>query len=405
MTQDVLISLAIAVAGYLSAWGMLALAHRNDRRGWIFNRAPALPVKALSEHDDAWIRGRVRTDDPLRCPWFGAACVYYSYTIERKVRRTRRTSKGKTRTETKWVTDHSEERCMPFTLVEGEVGIIVQLPRAELHDLESQGHDYETGSRRHSAEILSVGKTVSALGVRLEDGTFGPLREIPLLVTRRKRDDFLRSVARGETWARWAGLVLAFLGGGGASVFWMSRTRDVGMFGVNGWLTAVGFGLLALVPLWCVVTYNRLVRTRQQAEAAWRQVDVDMTVRDNLLPQLTAVVQGYADHERELFAAVAGLRAGGSVEGKIRNDRSASRAARGMLALRERYPELEANSLFMDLHERLWALEEKLAASRTFYNGVCEEWNRLVQGFPSIVVAKVFGHDERPFFARDEAER
>jgi len=110
-------------------------------------------------------------------------------------------------------------------------------------------------------------------------------------------------------------------------------------------------------------------------------------------------VSGYRRHERELFESVAALRRAASRAERIQRDGAATRVSRGLLALRERYPELQANPLFSDLHGRLWALEEKLAASRSFYNGVCREWNNLVQGFPTMLVAKLFGHRALPFFA------
>ena len=73
-------------------------------------------------------------------------------------------------------------------------------------------------------------------------------------------------------------------------------------------------------------------------------------------------------------------------------------ASKQVLALVEKYPELKANSLFADLHHRLWAIEEKLASSRTLYNGFAVEWNDLVQAFPSVLAARLFRHRAKPFF-------
>ena len=393
-TPDPLLALIPFALGLLIAWGLLAFASRRDRKGWILSRAPALPVGALSEHDDAWIRGVVDTAEPLRCPWFETECVAYEYTIEKKVTRTT-TTNGKTTTQTSWETEHTENRRIAFELVDDGERIEVLLPLAEMHAWQSLDTDYEWLSRRHSARVLRPGKTVSALGVRLAGGPFGPLREVPLIVTFADRARFLKGTARSESWSRAFGFVFAFLGGFGATLI-----LSVGRRGLEpiDWLYAFGGGLLLWAPVWGLSTYNRFVRTRQQLEAAWRQIDVDWSVRDQLLPQLVAVVEGYRDHERELFEAVARLRAGGGASERVDRDAEASEVSRQLLALRERYPELEANTMFSDLHRRLWALEEKLAASRTFYNDVCREWNGLVEGFPSVMLARLLGHQTRSYF-------
>ncbi|MFQ5503976.1 MAG: LemA family protein [Planctomycetota bacterium] len=381
-------------AGLLLGWLLLWLSRRQDRRNWIYRRAPFLPVHSLSEHDDAWVRGRVACDEPLRCPWFDTACVYYDYQIEKKVTRTSTDSKGRTTTTTSWETEYTDSRATPFELVDERDGILVRGERAEFHHLPSTDTDYELGSRRHSATLLPLSEPVSVLGVKLEDESFGPLREVPLLVTTKRREDFLAGGDLSEKLLRWCGFTLLFAGGFVAALlFEKARLQE------PEWHVASGIGLATLLPFWFVSTYNRMVRSRQQAEAGWRQIDVDLAVRNSLVPELVQVVKGYQKHESELFRRVGELRAEGA--DRIRSDAEQSRTVRQLLALVERYPELEANELFMDLHERLWALEEKLAASRTFYNRLAKEWNDLVQSFPSVLVAKLFGYRARPYFSTD----
>ena len=273
--------MAVLGLGVLLAWAMLWWSRRVDRSGWIMSRAPALPVGALAEHDDAWIRGRVHSETPLECPWFGVDCVYYHYRIERKVTRRVSDGKGRTRSRTEWVTDHEEKRQQPFTLVDGDAEIVVRLPAGRLGESVKTGRDYEGFSRRHSATLLPLGRTVSVLGVRLEDHTFGPLREVPLLVVLRDRDAYLRRVEAGERWTRRFGFFFAFAGGLGS---WLALQSRAGPLGLQDWSLALVIGLGVCLPIWFLSTYNKLVRTRQQSEAAWRQIDVDVTVRDDLIP-------------------------------------------------------------------------------------------------------------------------
>ena len=157
-------------------------------------------------------------------------------------------------------------------------------------------------------------------------------------------------------------------------------------------------GLVILSPFWWISTYNRYVRTNEQCEAAWRQIDVDLVVRDSVIPNLVAIVKGYQHHERDLFESVARLRTGNDVGERIRGDAMAAKVTGGLLLLKEKYPDLRANENFLDLHEKLWAVEEKIAAARTLYNQIAMEWNNLMQSFPTILVGKVCGYRARDYF-------
>jgi len=386
---------AITAGGFLLAWLLLWLSRREDRANFVYQRAPSLPVKVLSEHDDAWIRGVITSDRPLACPWFGDACVWFRYRIEKKVTHTTTDSKGRRTTTTSWETDYSDDDVIDFTLVDDDAAIDVEATQARIADSVSTDYDYETSRRRHCASLLPVGATVTALGVKLEGNRFGPLREVPLLLSLRQREELLASGNRMETGLRWGGFFLLLLAGYLAHFVYLSNVGAP-----PNHVISVLLGLAYLAPVWFIVTYNRLVRTQQQSEASWRQIDVDLGVRDTLIPRLVAVVQGYAKHEKELFTSVAELRTAGADADKIRADASARTVTKQLLSLTERYPELEANSLFMDLHSRLWALEEKLAASRDFYNGIAKEWNNLVDGFPSLLIARLFGFRRREFFRK-----
>lgn len=386
-------ALIIAAAGLLIGFVLLRVVAAQDRRGWLAARAPQLPIRLVSVHDDAWIRGVVETDEPLACPWFGTHCAHYSYRSERYVTHTRVDSDGKTHTTSSWETADSASETVPFRLVQDGVAIPVAGPEGSFEHLQSTGYDYEHSSLRHSAELLPVGGIVSALGVKRDDGTFGPLREVPLLVTGRERDLHLRAADRFETWMRWFAYGIPWLAGGAAFLVWRADEIEPAAIAL-----AVACGLALWLPVWCLATWNRFVAQRNQVETAWRQIDVDLEVRDQLLPSLVAVVGRYAEHEQETLAQVAAVRGGGSVAAKIAADAQARTFERALVSIREAYPDLAADRLFADLHERLWALEEKLQVSRTLYDRVTREWNDLVEGFPTCLLAPLARAKRRPTF-------
>lgn len=398
----VVIALLALLLGFVLLWN----TKRHERKNFIAGRAPRLPIRALSEHDDAWIAGVVTDEDPLRCPHFGTECVYYAYKIERRVTRTVRDSKGRTRTVTSWQTEYSDSDVKRFWLVDESSGIFVEAEKARFESLPSTGYDYSGFGRRHHATMLPVGIDVSALGVKVEGDRFGTLARVPLLITTQAHEDYIRSGDRAEALSRGFGHFFVLVAGvvGGAMLF-ASPVRSRPHWKDADWVLGglVGFAIWA--PLWIWSSYNRFVRQRQTTEAAWRQIDVDMDVRYQTVPKLVAVAGAYAKHERELFEALAAMRMESDVRATIREERKRSRAVRSLLALSEKYPELRADELFSRLHEKLWAIEEKIAASRDFFDKNALEWNKLVESFPSNLVAGVFGFESRPYFGIRADER
>jgi LemA protein len=184
------------------------------------------------------------------------------------------------------------------------------------------------------------------------------------------------------------------------------------MSGGAGVLLLVGGGLLLVLGLAVVVMYNRFVRQVALVEQSWSGIDVELTRRHELIPNLVEAVRGYAAHERELLdvlvraredaAAHAGDRpaARGSYE-----DRVGSALGR-VLARAEAYPDLRASEVFLALQDDLALTEDRIAAARRFYNGNVAALNTRVRTVPSNLVAAAFGFRERDFFElRDPAHR
>jgi LemA protein len=167
--------------------------------------------------------------------------------------------------------------------------------------------------------------------------------------------------------------------------------------------------LAALLLLWTGFAFNRLIRLRNQVDAAWADIDVQLTRRHDLVPQLVTAVQGYADHERGTMESVTELRARAVELSSPRSlgevEASLEAGVGRLLALRESYPELRASERFAQLHRDLVAIEDHLQFARRFYNGAVRDHNIAIQRVPDLVVARAFGFREREFYQAGSQER
>jgi LemA protein len=164
-------------------------------------------------------------------------------------------------------------------------------------------------------------------------------------------------------------------------------------------------GVVALVLLFGVFTYNRLVRLRVRVENAWSQIDVQLRRRYDLIPNLIETVKGYAAHEREVFEDVTKARVMAQEASGVRNQADAenqvTQSLRQLLAVAENYPELKANQNFLALQEELTGTESKIAYARQFYNDEVAALNTLIQSFPASIVAGMGHFTPREFFEID----
>lgn len=160
--------------------------------------------------------------------------------------------------------------------------------------------------------------------------------------------------------------------------------------------------LLVVVGLVFVVLYNGLVALKNKVEAAWAQIDVQLTRRFDLVPNLVETVKGYAAHERQtLEAVVAARNAGQAASGPqeaAAADNMLTGALKSIFALSEAYPDLKANQNFLQLQEELTATEDKIAYSRQFYNDTVNKYNTKIQTLPSNIIAGMFNFTEREYF-------
>ena len=168
-------------------------------------------------------------------------------------------------------------------------------------------------------------------------------------------------------------------------------------------------GLVGVVLLYGVLTYNRLVRLRVRTENAWSQIDVQLRRRYDLIPNLVEAVKGYAAHEREVFEEVTQARAQAQAASGVRDQAQAENqltaGIRRLIAVAENYPQLKANENFLALQEELTGTESKIAFARQFYNDQVQSLNTLIQSFPSRIVASLGKFRPREFFDIEEPAR
>lgn len=160
--------------------------------------------------------------------------------------------------------------------------------------------------------------------------------------------------------------------------------------------------ILVLISIWLTSLYNGLVKLRNRRQNAFADIDVQLRQRHDLVPQLVETVKGYATHEKELLMRITEARsaamAAHTIDDKIKAEEQLTAALQGLKVQVEAYPDLKANQNFLQLQEELSDIENKLAASRRFFNGATTEYNNAVESFPSNLIARNFGFLREIFF-------
>jgi len=165
-------------------------------------------------------------------------------------------------------------------------------------------------------------------------------------------------------------------------------------------------GIVVVLAVIIIGIYNRLVALRQTTNQAWSDIEVQLKQRQDLVPQLVNTVKGYAAHERETLEEVISARSAAvnasSVEGQAAAEGLLGQALGKLFALAEAYPDLKANTNFLQLQDELSDIENKIAASRRFYNNAIQEYNTAREQFPAVLIAGPFNFAHRDFFESPE---
>ena len=167
--------------------------------------------------------------------------------------------------------------------------------------------------------------------------------------------------------------------------------------------------VLVLLVLYVISTYNGLVGARNRVHDQFSQIDVQLKRRFDLIPNLVETVKGYAKHESETLESVIQARnnyASAKTDAeKVAAANEMSRGVMNIMALAESYPDLKANTNFVDLQNQLKEVEDKISYARQFYNDSVLMYNNKVEMIPSNIVASIFGFKKETFFEADEKER
>jgi LemA protein len=169
--------------------------------------------------------------------------------------------------------------------------------------------------------------------------------------------------------------------------------------------------VLVLLGLWALMTYNRLIRQRNQVQASWAQIDVQLKRRYDLIPNLVETVRGYADHERSTLDAVVQARnsaisaANAAPATRAEAENALTQTLGRLFALAEAYPNLKASENFLGLQSELAGTEDKIAYARQFYNSAVQTFNTSIQSVPTNIVAGMGGFRVETLFEAAGAER
>lgn len=162
-------------------------------------------------------------------------------------------------------------------------------------------------------------------------------------------------------------------------------------------------GIVALFIIWIVGAYNRFITFKNRTDEAWADIEVQLKRRYDLIPNLVNTVKGYATHESTAFEKVTQARAqamqsGGANPAHAQAENMLSGALKSLFAIAEAYPDLKANTNFLELQRELSDTENKIQSARRFYNGNVRDFNTMLEVFPSNILAGVFSFTKKEFF-------
>ena len=167
-------------------------------------------------------------------------------------------------------------------------------------------------------------------------------------------------------------------------------------------------GIIAVIVLWAIFSFNGFVSRINRTKEAWADIDVQLKRRYDLIPNLVAAVKGYAAHESAAFQNVTEARSramqAGTPNEKAQAENALTGTLKSLFAVAEAYPDLKANQNFLQLQQELGDTEDKIQAARRFYNGNVQELNTAVQSFPSNVIAGMFGFKLMDLFQLTDSE-
>ncbi len=170
----------------------------------------------------------------------------------------------------------------------------------------------------------------------------------------------------------------------------------------------ITIGVIALLAIWLILTYNSLVKKENRVEEAWSDIDVQLKRRHNLIPNLVETVKGYAEHEEEVLSKVTEARNKAMNAENVNEKQEAENQLAGTLkslfAVSESYPDLKASDNFLELQKELRDTEDKIQAARRFYNNNARDFNTKIESFPVNLIGSTFGFGQKDLFEIERPE-
>jgi LemA protein len=167
-------------------------------------------------------------------------------------------------------------------------------------------------------------------------------------------------------------------------------------------------GIFLAVIIFGIAIYNKLIRLRNTVKSSWSDIDVHLKKRYDLVPNLVETVKGYASHEKNVFENVTKARSmamnAATPADKAKAENMLTDTLKSLFALAEAYPELKANTNFMQLQTQMQALEDNIENARRYYNAVVRDFNIVIESFPSNIIASSFGFRQEEFFELESPE-
>ena len=375
----------------------LQSVRRKDRENFIVHKATPLSLELANVHDDVWLTGKPDCAEPLTSPHFGYSCLYYEYKLYEKVRR------GIKR-KVEWKELERSSASASFLLHDGEHSIHINGAQAKFES--TKGETANVGSYRHIVDYFPYSSllAISAVG-SISDGKerLEPRANIPLMITSQGRRSYVRAAERRELTMRVFGF-LAFLFGM-IGVLLTSLT----MYGAPPHIMRLALIAPPIVVAlyWIIFKYNTMVNYRNRVNNTWRQIDVDLTMRYELIPKLAECAKGIMKHEREVIERLSSLRVEASANrgSKLHLEGQVATSVGQAVALFEDYPDLKAQDSVSHVMDEMRAIEEKIAHARSVYNAAVEEYNSLIRSFPHLLIASLFDFRKMDFFSMPEKAR
>lgn len=411
MEQYLVITLVVAGIGTISGIACLIIARIKDQENYIIQKATPLPLAMVNERDDVWLKGVAECDAPVTGPHWGVPCLHYSYKLEERVTERRTNSKGQTTTSTRWVTRQRDSASAVFNLCDADESIMVDGNQADFRHLKRVQD--RAGKWRHTLHYFPYPSGVNAVGSISEGKTqLEKYANIPLVVTCLDRAEFVADAEKKEKWLRGGGFLLLWAGMTGL-FYGLFDYKSLpmptnGEFNPKTLVVSLIPSSVILIIYWLIYTYNTFITYRQRCENAWRQVDVDLRMRYDLIPRLVAVVKEYMKHESQVLESLTQLRSqavSGGRNGQIAAEQEMAGSVNKVIASVEDYPELKAQEPMQKLVRELTAIEEKIAHGRIIYSEAVMEFNTTITRMPAAIIAMVSGFKERPNFHIETAEK